>query len=526
MCNDSYSDSKTSKTPVNIQPQSDDLDDAKKEDLLASFAAGAKSSSVEIVFSFDTTGSMSACLAEVRSKVTETVNRLMKDIPSIRIGIIAHGDYCDYSNYVVKTLDLSKDVKAIREFVNKVSSTGGGDAPEAYELALREAKDFSWSKDTSKALVIIGDEVPHTPSYTTEKINWFNELDELAAMGIKVYGVRALHSTHSIPFYDTLSERTGAVSINFNSFNLIVDMFLAICYREASATKLEEFKKEVQTEGKMTGELGQIFETLSQPNPEKKANTNALKSNEPWFNIAADSGAPQYTYDKKTKKWSPIASTNSSSYSPTYASTYSSTPAHDSTSVKICVVGDGAVGKTTLLIVYTSGSFPSEYIPSVFDNYSANIMIESKPYQLGLWDTAGQEDYDRLRPLSYPGTDTFFVCFSIVSRTSFSNVQAKWVPEIKAHLPSAQIVLVGTKLDLRTDKDTLERLKEKSLTPITKEEGEALAKLIGADCYLECSSLTQEGVKQVFDTATLKVINARTKLAPKSKKKNASCSVM
>jgi len=186
--------------------------------------------------------------------------------------------------------------------------------------------------------------------------------------------------------------------------------------------------------------------------------------------------------------------------------------------IKLMVVGDGSVGKTCLLISYTTNSFPGEYVPTVFDNYNANAIVEGNPVNLGLWDTAGSEEYDTLRPLSYPGTDVFLICFSLFSPDSFHNVEKKWFKEITEHAPEVPILLVGTKLDLRTKQEAIQSLKENNQEPITTSQGEALAKKIGAKKYLECSALTQEGLAKVFEEAVKVILFPQKEEETKEKK--------
>eukprot|EP01120_Amphizonella_sp_Union-15-10_P011704 TRINITY_DN502_c0_g1_i1.p1 TRINITY_DN502_c0_g1~~TRINITY_DN502_c0_g1_i1.p1 ORF type:complete len:213 (+),score=43.22 TRINITY_DN502_c0_g1_i1:109-747(+) len=174
--------------------------------------------------------------------------------------------------------------------------------------------------------------------------------------------------------------------------------------------------------------------------------------------------------------------------------------------IKCVVVGDGAVGKTCMLMSFSNNTFPQDYVPTVFDNYNAAIMVDDTPYNLGLWDTAGQEEYDRLRALCYPQTDVFLMCFSVVSPSSFENIKKRWWPELKHHCPETPYVLVGTKQDLREDQSTLQELANQGLSVISTAQGESLAKTIHATSYVECSALNQKGLKNVFDQAARAVV--------------------
>lgn len=218
---------------------------------------------VEVVFSFDTTGSMYPCLTQVRRKIKETVTRLFKEVPGIRVGIIAHGDYCDKgSTYVTKHLDLSDKPATISKFVETVGATGGGDLPECYELVLHEAQDLDWTDGATKAMVLIGDDVPHPPNANPKNLDWRDEVDKLAEMGVPVYGVQALNRGHATRFYETLAKKSGGYHLSLDQFAHVTDLVLAICFKQNSDEHLQRYEKEVRGAKRMSRGLNRIFDTM------------------------------------------------------------------------------------------------------------------------------------------------------------------------------------------------------------------------------------------------------------------------
>ncbi|XP_026360012.1 rho-related GTP-binding protein RhoU [Ursus americanus] len=187
--------------------------------------------------------------------------------------------------------------------------------------------------------------------------------------------------------------------------------------------------------------------------------------------------------------------------------------------VKCVLVGDGAVGKTSLVVSYTTNGYPTEYIPTAFDNFSAVVSVDGRPVRLQLCDTAGQDEFDKLRPLCYTNTDIFLLCFSVVSPSSFQNVSEKWVPEIRCHCPKAPIILVGTQSDLREDVKVLIELDKCKEKPVPEEAAKLCAEEIKAASYIECSALTQKNLKEVFDAAIVAGIQySDTQQQPKKSK--------
>ncbi|KAJ3345497.1 GTP-binding protein Rho1, partial [Entophlyctis luteolus] len=182
---------------------------------------------------------------------------------------------------------------------------------------------------------------------------------------------------------------------------------------------------------------------------------------------------------------------------------------------KLVVVGDGACGKTCLLpyfhdhplclsrpvhdaliILRNALLTLLSSIPTVFANYVADLVVDGTRMQLSLWDTAGQEDYDRLRPLSYPDSHVVLICYAVDSPVSLANIKEKWISEVLHYCRGVPIVLVACKADLRHDPQIIQALAMENERPVTYEEGKRVAQQIGAVGFVECSARTGQGVKE------------------------------
>ncbi|KAG4033254.1 hypothetical protein MFRU_005g02670 [Monilinia fructicola] len=175
---------------------------------------------------------------------------------------------------------------------------------------------------------------------------------------------------------------------------------------------------------------------------------------------------------------------------------------------KLVLLGDGACGKTSLLNVFTRGYFPTVYEPTVFENYVHDIFVDGTHIELSLWDTAGQEEFDRLRSLSYDDTHAIMLCFSVDSKDSLENVESKWVGEIAENCQGVKLVLVALKCDLREQgaedeaAEATEDGEQREKKPmIDYNQGLEVARRINALRYLECSAMRNRGVNEAFTEA-------------------------
>ena len=212
---------------------------------------------IDVVFVFDTTGSMYPCIREVRRFIAETAQRLFAEIPELRIAVLAHGDYCDRrggGGYLTKHIDFSNSAARVTEFVTNVGGTGGGDTPEAYEYALRECRRaLSWRTGSTRAIVLIGDAPPHEPEEVMlqfgERIDWREELEALADRATPVFAVQCDNSPSAKRFFAEAARVTNGYHLRLTQFAYIRDLIAAICFRLLDPERLLEYEREIQLRG-------------------------------------------------------------------------------------------------------------------------------------------------------------------------------------------------------------------------------------------------------------------------------------
>uniref|UniRef100_A0A1E1WS78 Rho-related GTP-binding protein RhoU n=1 Tax=Pectinophora gossypiella TaxID=13191 RepID=A0A1E1WS78_PECGO len=168
--------------------------------------------------------------------------------------------------------------------------------------------------------------------------------------------------------------------------------------------------------------------------------------------------------------------------------------------IKCVLVGDGAVGKSSLIAAYAQDTFREEYQPTAYDTFNVVVDVDDRPVCVEICDTAGQDSMSELRALCYPGTDVLMLCFSVVRPETFRSVAERWTRAVAG--VNAPLVLVGTQSDLATDPRVLQTLRNRGEHPVTENEAKALAAKINA-VYVETSSKTRKQLKDAFDAAIL-----------------------
>lgn len=220
---------------------------------------------IEIAVVYDTTGSVAPCIGQVRKNVEEFFPALFKEIPNLKISIGAHGDYCDAGrSYVTKWLPLTNDMYALTQFVRNVGNTGGGDAPECYELVMHEAQKLNWSKDSRKILVMIGDDVAHESNYSLNKLrlDWRQEAVKLREMGVTIYAVQALARRHATSFWREIAQSTNGYHLGLGQFTDIIPLIMGMVHRQNGLESLNQYEEELVTSNRFNRSLDNSFGIL------------------------------------------------------------------------------------------------------------------------------------------------------------------------------------------------------------------------------------------------------------------------
>jgi len=222
----------------------------------------------QIVISFDTTGSMSTCIAHVKTVLRSTVERLFQAVPNLQVAVMAHGDYdCAETSYLLKNLNFTSDISAIIDFIQSCGGTGGTTFPEAYEYVLHKARTtLAWSSDAKKSMILIGDAIPHEPDFhlNTLNLDWREEARLMRDESIRVYAVKCLAWRSAMSFWPELASLTNGFYLHLHQFQTVTDFLIAISVNESGQNnELDTLEDEFRVrDGALNRNLSQLFNTL------------------------------------------------------------------------------------------------------------------------------------------------------------------------------------------------------------------------------------------------------------------------
>jgi von Willebrand factor type A domain-containing protein len=222
---------------------------------------------LDLYLSFDTTGSMGPCIHQVRQEVSGFIDTLFREVDDLRIGLVAHGDYCDAGSYYVTAHhELSSNKESLKGFVRTVGRTGGGDSDECYELVMKEVARVNWRSEANKVFVLIADADPHEVGYRygsfVVRDDWRDVAKDLVSRGIAIYPVQCLGDRSRKDFYNTLARISGTPRLLLAQFSNIVKLITAIAYKQESDEKLQEYGQQLQDTGQLDRPLATALNLL------------------------------------------------------------------------------------------------------------------------------------------------------------------------------------------------------------------------------------------------------------------------
>ncbi len=268
----------------------------------------------DICFAFDTTGSMSGCISQVKQNIQTIVKDLFKNIPNVRISLVAFEDY--NFDYIWKAIDFTNDEGALIHFMTHLHEShcirgsdigfttriDGEGMEECYEYVLHKVPSLNWSSESMRSLIMIGDAPPHSKEKTYNNLDWRVELGKVRDKGINIYSVHCLswgNEPKVKEFFKTIAKETNGYHLYLDQFTMIPSMMMAICYKQMGSERLENYQNELKVSGSgVTHGMSQIFDVMLG----RKTTEQIEEENEIKYNYKSSSSLSSSSHVKKAAK--------------------------------------------------------------------------------------------------------------------------------------------------------------------------------------------------------------------------------